>query len=128
MSNYPTLFEMGINNPGEIQRYSHQTIGNVDVLRVVYQRKKGSLLASSRRYRFQRNDELVLAEGDARGAQIRHNISPTLRKALTELDRVVNTKPKDTPTTEIIRDELKRMKEDSEARYAYIESLLKELD
>jgi len=128
VSNYPTLFEMGINNPGEIQRYSHQTIGNVDVLRVVYQRKKGSLLASSRRYRFQRNDELVLAEGDARGAQIRHNISPTLRKALTELDRVVNTKPKDTPTTEIIRDELKRMKEDSEARYAYIESLLKELD
>jgi len=128
VSNYPTLFEMGINNPGEIQRYSHQTIGNVDVLRVVYQRKKGSLLASSRRYRFQRNDELVLADGDARGAQIRHNISPTLRKALTELDRVVNTKPKDTPTTEIIRDELKRMKEDSEARYAYIESLLKELD
>ncbi len=128
MSDYPTLYEMGINNPGEIDRYSHQTVGNVDVLRVVYKRKKGSLLASSRRYRFNRSDELVLAEGDARGAQVRHNISPTLRKALTELDRVINKKTSHAPTTEIILDELKRMKEDSETRYAYIESLLKELD
>ena len=128
MSDYPTLNEMGINNPGEIDRYSHQFVGNVDILRVVYKRKKGSLLASSRRYRFNRSDELILAEGDSRGAQVRHNISPILRKALSELDSVVNTRSNTLPVREIIRDELKRMKEDNEARYAYIESLLKELD
>ena len=66
MSDYSTLYEMGINNPEEIDRYSHQAVGNVDILRVVHKRKKGSLLASSRRYRFNRSDELVLAGGDAR--------------------------------------------------------------
>ncbi|MBX2869788.1 MAG: DUF3461 family protein [Acidiferrobacterales bacterium] len=128
MSDYPTLNEMGINNPGEIDRYSHQTVGNVDVLRVVYKRKKGSLLASSRRYRFNRNEELLLADSDARGAQVRQNISPTLRKAISELDVLVNQRTNKPSPHEIIRDELKRMKEDNEARYAYIESLLKELD
>ncbi len=128
MSDYPTLNEMGINNPKEIDRYSHQTVGNIDVLRVVYKRKKGSMLASSRRYRFNRDDELVLADQDSRGAQVRHNISPVLRKALSELDTLVNKRASKVSVKEVIRDELKRMKEDNEARYAYIESLLKELD
>ena len=35
---YPTLTEMGINNPGEIQRFSLNTINNTDILRIVYKR------------------------------------------------------------------------------------------
>ena len=39
-SNYPSLKEMGIKNPKEISRYSLQTVNDVDILRVVYKRKR----------------------------------------------------------------------------------------
>ena len=48
---YPTLTEMGINNPGEIERFSLNTIDNIDIIRIVYKRKKGSLLPASKRLR-----------------------------------------------------------------------------
>jgi hypothetical protein len=62
MSNFPTLTEMGINNPGEIERYSHSTTDHVDVLRVIYRRKKGSLLPTSKRFEFGRSSKTVMAE------------------------------------------------------------------
>ncbi len=40
--NYPTLHEMGIKDPEDITRYSLQNINDVDILRVVYKRKKKS--------------------------------------------------------------------------------------
>jgi len=128
VSEYPTLNKMGINNPGDIDRYSHQTIGHTDILRVVYKRKKGSLLASSRRYRFDRGEELILADSDARGAQVRSSISPDLRAALSELDTLTNQKVNQVPVRELIVEEVKRLKEENESRLAYIESLLKQLD
>ena len=48
MPEYKTLGEMKIRNPREIARYSVQTLehpdDHTDVLRIVYKRKKGSLL------------------------------------------------------------------------------------
>ena len=35
---------MGITNPEDIARYSLQGIDHIDILRIVYKRKKGSLL------------------------------------------------------------------------------------
>ena len=43
-ANYPSLREMCIKNPEDITRYSLQNVNEVDILRVVYKRKKGSLL------------------------------------------------------------------------------------
>ncbi len=127
MSEYPTLNEMGINNPNEIDRYSYQAINNIDILRVVYKRKKGSLLPSSKRFRFNRIEQVVLAEGDARGTEIHYKSSPVLRKALVELDALVNSKTDRRSQIEVIEDELSRLKEDNAARHAYIASLVKQL-
>ena len=55
MASYPALTEMGITNPQDIERYSLQTNNNVDVLRIVYKRKKGELLHSSKKFRFGRS-------------------------------------------------------------------------
>ncbi len=127
MSKYPTLNAMGIENPNEIDRYSYETINKFDILRVVYKRKKGSLLPSSKRFRFARAEELLLTEGDSRNAQIRSKASPQAKKALSELDEIVNSKRDKRSQIEIITDELRRLKEDNATRHAYIESLIKEL-
>ena len=49
MSNYPRLSEMGIQNPEQIEKFAIYTVGHTDILRVIYNRKKGSLLPVSRR-------------------------------------------------------------------------------
>ena len=54
MSDYPTLNEMGIPNPQDIDRYSLQTVNNTDILRIVFKTRKGSLLPASKRFRFPR--------------------------------------------------------------------------
>lgn len=118
---------MGINNPDEIERYSYQTINNIDILRIVYKRKKGSLLPSSKRFRFNRIEDVVLTEGNPRGTQINYKASPTVRNAVTELEQVVNSRKDKRTQLEIIEDEIRRLKEDNAARLAYIESIIKKL-
>jgi hypothetical protein len=127
MSDYPTLLEMGINNPKEIDRYSLQTVNNVDILRIVYRRQKGSLLPVSKRFRFGRAEKLILAEGDHRAAQIQHEISPFVRKALLELDKIVAGKRDRRNQLDIIKEEMQRLQEETSSRLAYVQSLIDEL-
>ncbi len=127
MSEFATLNEMGINNPDEIDRYSYEAINNIDILRIVYKRKKGSLLPSSKRFRFNRIEEVNLVEGDVRSTEIHYKSSPVLRKALSELDMIVNSKKDRRSQFEVIEDELRRLKEDNAVRHSYIESLIKAL-
>ena len=51
---YPSLTEMGITSPEDISRYSLQKSNNVDILRIVYKRQKGSFLPTSKKFRFGR--------------------------------------------------------------------------
>ena len=55
MADYPALTEMGISDPEQIERYSLETNNNVDILRIIYKRKKGSLLHASKKFRFGRS-------------------------------------------------------------------------
>ncbi len=127
MADYPTLQEMGIHNPQQIDRYSLQTVNNVDILRIVYLRKKGSLLPVSKRFRFGRAEKLILAEGDHRAAQIHHEISPFVRKVLSELDQIVAGKRNRRNQLEIIKEEMQRLQEDTSSRLAYMQTLIDDL-
>ena len=51
---YPTLAEMGVESPKQIDKYYISSINLIDVLRIVYHRPEGSLLPSSRTYNFPR--------------------------------------------------------------------------
>jgi len=97
------------------------------MLRIVYKRKKGSLLPSSKRFRFNRIEEVILVEGDVRSTEIHYKSSPVLRKALSELDMIVNSKKDRRSQLEVIEDEFRRLKEDNAVRHSYIESLIKAL-
>ncbi len=128
MASYPTLNEMGITDPEEIDRYSLQTINNIDILRIVYKRKKGSLLAASKRFRFGRAEKMQLEGSDHRGTQVYYEISPFVRKAMLELDQIVKGKRDRKHQLEIIREETQRLQDETTSRLAYIQSLMDELD
>ena len=124
---YLTLTEMGINNPGEIERFSLNTINNTDILRIVYKRKKGSLLPASKRFRFGRASRSVIADSGTRKTEIIHEISPFVQKAVAELEQLLAAKKKGKVQASLVKEELKRLHEEVASRTKYIESLLDEM-
>ena len=128
MSDFPTLKEMGINNPQEIDRYSLQTINeSMDILRIVYKRQKGSLLPSSKRFRFGRSERILMGEDETKSPVVHYEISPFVRKAMAELDKIVQSKRDRNYQLQVIREEMQRLQEDTTARMAYIQELVDEL-
>ena len=127
MPTYPTLSEMGINNPGEIERFSLNTVNNIDILRIVYKRKKGSLLPASKRFRFGRAAKTVIADSGTRKTEVVHEISPFVQKAVRELEQILDAKGSAVEHAKLVREEVRRLHEEVASRLAYIESLLDEM-
>lgn len=121
---YPALTEMGVTDPEEIERYSLQTINNVDILRIVYKRKKGTLLASSKKYRFGRAQKMVVSDGGNNKTELVHEISPFVIKVTDELRQIVKGKHSREDQIAIIQDELKRLEEETHSRIAYLKALV----
>jgi hypothetical protein len=131
MPEYKTLAEMRIKNPRQIERYFVQTIEradeHVDVLRIVYKRKKGSFLPESKRFHFSRIKKTVVQDSGRRKMDIRWEISPFLEKAITELDHHISDELSKKEQIKIILDEMRRMEEDAGHRIEYIRSMIEEL-
>ena len=121
---YPALTEMGITNPEEIQRYSLQTINNVDILRIVYKRKKGTLRASSKKFRFGRSQKMVVSDGGKNRTELVHEISPFVIRATDELREIVKGKHSREEQIAIIMDEINRLEEETNSRIAYLKTLV----
>ena len=124
----PLLTGMGIKNPHQIVRYSIQTSGNLDILRVIYKRESGSLLPSSKKFKFPRTMR-VREEDDGAYKKVRNisEISPALSHAMLELDKIVKVKRTHDEQLEVIEDEIHRLEEEMHARITYIKSLVKSL-
>ena len=127
MSKYPTLTEMGINNPSEIERYSHNTVNHIDILRVVYRRKKGSLLPASKRFEFGRSSKTVMADSGTQKTEIVHEISPFVQKAIRELDGILDSKKSNVVHAKLVKEELQRLHQEMSSRLEYIESLIDDM-
>jgi hypothetical protein len=131
MPEYKTLKEMKINMPAQIDRYSVQTIEHpdehTDVLRVVYKRKKGSLLPESKRFRFPRIKKTAIEDSGTRKMDIRWEVSPFLQKAISELDQLLTTELSKKENKKLILVEMRRLEEDAAHRIDYIRSLIEEM-
>jgi len=77
----PTLKEMGIKTPDEIAHYRLYMEGHVDILKIFYQRQKGSFLPTTRKYKFGRSVKSVANSGSQKQHDI-YEISPFLQKLL----------------------------------------------
>jgi hypothetical protein len=124
MKEYPTLNEMGVNHPEEIERYSLASTNKSDNLRIIYRRKKGSLLPASKRYEFGRSSKTVLADGGTQKTDIVHEISPFLQRSIAELEDIIGNKKTKLKNATVIKEELQRLQQEVTSRIAYIESLI----
>jgi hypothetical protein len=127
MKNYPTLTEMGINNPEQIERFSLTTSSQIDYLRIIYRRKKGSFLPASKRFEFGRASKTVVTDSGSRKTQVVYEISPFVQKAVEELEYIVNNKKSNIEHATIVKDELQRLHQEMTSRLAYIESLIDDM-
>jgi len=127
MSSFPTLSEMGINNPGEIERYSLNTTNNIDVLRIFYRRKKGSLLPTSKRFEFGRAKQSIVADSGTEKSELVHPISPFLQNAIKELDGIISTKKSNIEHAKLVKQELQDLHRDIASRLIYIDSLIDDM-
>ena len=126
MSKYPQLTDMGVIHPEQIDRYSVNSIGYTDVLRIVYERPKGSILPETRTYQFPRVQETTenVAKGEDKTVMTTH---PCLHKAVIELDELLATKKRVENVAASIVNELDVLQEEMSHRSQCIKNLLARL-
>jgi hypothetical protein len=127
MSDYPRLTEMGIQHPEQIEKFAVYTVGQTDVLRIIYDRKKGSLLPVSRRYKFAQVKESIMVDSGTRQTETLFKSTPAFREALHELEQLKSIREKGLDLAAMIREELKHLEEDIALRTQYIQSLVDKL-
>ena len=106
MSDYPRLKEMGVQSPQEIAKFAVYTIGNTDILRIIYNRKKGSLLPVSKRYKFAQVKESVLVDSGSRETAMIYRSTDAFRNALHELEQLKLEKSKGDDLAALILEEI----------------------
>ena len=124
MSNYPHLTEMGILNPQEIQKFAIYTTDSLDVLRIIYKRKKGSLLPVSKNFKFPRVKKPHLVDSGTRETAIVFESTEAFRSALRELEALKVNKSKSEDLAALILAEIQFLEEDIALRTEYIKALV----
>ena len=127
MKDYPQLARMGIHNPEQIENYMVNGIATYDVLRVVHARKKGSLLPSSRSYKFPRIQREIPATGSDDETTTVMETSPSLRSAVAELKDLLDAKTKKQNLKNVLLEEITLLEEDIALRSKYIKALAERL-
>ncbi|HKJ53546.1 MAG TPA: DUF3461 family protein [Gammaproteobacteria bacterium] len=127
MSDYPNLLNMGITHPEEISKFAIYTVGNTDILQITYERKKGSLLAESRRYKFPQVKKTVMVDGGTDKAQSVFESTPAFRDALHELEQLKLAREQGKDKKAAIIDEIRLLEEEVAWRLEYIRTLTEKL-
>ena len=115
---------MGIQNPGQIARHAVYMSENTDILRIIYDRKKGSILPITRKYRFPRLPKTTLVDSGTRETKVLYESSSEFRQAVSELEKLARDRQSSEETHKLILEEVASLEEDVAARLAYIKSLL----
>ena len=127
MSDYPNLANMGIMHPEEISKFAVYTVGNTDILHITYDRKKGSLLAESRRYRFPQLKKTVMVDSGTDKAQTLFESTQAFRDALHELEQLKKAREQDRDHKATIKEEIRHLEEEIAWRLEYIRKLTDKL-
>lgn len=121
---YEALTKMGIQKPEEIVRYELYSVDQMDILRIIYDRKKGSLLPVTRKYRFPQLKKSTLVDSGSGQAQVMFESSAELRNAVAELDNLTKGKKSTMAGKEALVNEIRLMEEEVNARIGHIKNLI----
>lgn len=126
---YPNLAQMGVQNPQEIIGYTLSHIAPAtDVLKIKYQRPKGSLLPVTRSYNIGRAVQTRMIDSGTATTEEIYEISPVLSKAIHELDRIVDAKTSKDELKKHLLAELERVELEFVAEMRALRHLMTKLD
>ncbi|MFM2318842.1 MAG: hypothetical protein RLZZ215_1463 [Pseudomonadota bacterium] len=129
MSQYSTLNSMGVQNPMQIIGYTlTQPRPDMDILRIRYERPKGSFLPVVRSYTFGRSQRTQVSDGAMNQSELVFEISPVLSKAILELDSIVQSKQDRSELKAQILDEIERLQEEWNAELNSLKQLVNRLE
>ncbi|MGB5166417.1 MAG: DUF3461 family protein [Woeseiaceae bacterium] len=126
-SQFPTLAEMGVESPKQIENYYISSVNYVDVLRIVYDRPEDSCLPSSRTYRFPRVQDTVAEGQQSKSDGSTPRTHPRLRAALQELEKIFAAKSSKESIAAEILNELALLEEDIAMRSEYLKVLARKI-
>lgn len=126
MGKYTTLTEMGVTNPKQIGRYTIHIVGNNDVLRIIYCRKKGDFLPVSKTFKFPRLKKSVVVDSGTRKTQVLFENNPIFTNAVSELNEIIDENDNADQLNQILEDEVLQLEAEMNSRISYIKSLIAE--
>ncbi len=124
MSKNPALTAMGIQNPEQISRFATFMSEHVDILRITYNRKKGSLLPESKKFRFPQLKKSTMVDSGTRQTEVIYESSAEFRNAVSELEHLMDKRDSSDEIRKLIAEEVQHLEEDVSARIDYIKSLV----
>ena len=128
MSNFPGLAEMGIKGFDEIAHYVlQQDRKDRDTLKIIYKRKKGSLLPHRKVFKFGRASKMIKDDNSPNGSKEVFDISPFLQKVVAELDSLVDKQHLDADKVKLLLKRVDQLEEDVVYASKEIKSILKTL-
>ncbi len=118
---------MGVLHPEQIDSFSINSIGYTDVLRIVYDRPKSSILPMTRTYKFPRIQKTVQSASGAGEAAAVMESNPAFRVAIEELKSILDAKGNAQNIAGEILEELRLLEEDISLRSEYIKELVSKI-
>lgn len=89
MSDFPVLTKMGVKSLESVVKYTLRHEGDADVLKVYYERPKGSFLSRSKKFTFVRGRSAIPKQvRSGAGFEDINKVSPMLLEVLTELKQL----------------------------------------
>ena len=119
---------MGVLHPLQIASYSLNSIDYVDVLRIVYDRPKGSKLPGARTYKFPRVQKSVASDSTGDTSTAVMESDPALRTVLEELRQVTELKGQNQDIAQLMREEIRLLEEDIALRSEYLRTLVDKIN
>jgi hypothetical protein len=127
MHEYPRLKEMGIQHPEQIDGYTISSVDYVDHLWITYKRPQGSILPTSRAYRFPRLQKSLPAGKDKAQAKVVLETDKVFREAVAELRDLMAARSQQQTAAEELLSAIDALEEDITARTAALKALAKKL-
>lgn len=127
MSNFESLTRMGIQNPEDITRYELYSVNQMDVLRVIYDRKKGSILPVTKKYLFPQIKKSTMVDSGTRQTQVLFESSAELRNAVAALDELIVKREAVSVRKDDLLNDIQLLEEDFAARINHIKLLIKQM-
>lgn len=126
---YPNLAQMGVQNPQQITGYTLSHVSpDTDILKIKYQRPKGSLLPVTRSYNMGRAAQTrIVDSGTNKTAEV-YEISPLLSKAIAELDSIVDAQTSKAELKQKILSEINRVQVEFNAELDALKQLVHKLE